>query len=72
VGWGRVPNKFFCISPLTLHTKLTSAKNKTARQHSSQHKEKAVKFQFLMDRNDRPKEDFIKHFSTAGSAQPLL
>jgi hypothetical protein len=72
VGWGRAPNKFFCISPLTLHTQLTLAKNKTARQHSSQHTEKGVKFQFLMNLNNRPKVDFIKHFSKAGPAQPLL
>lgn len=72
VGWGRAPNKFFCISPLTLLIQLTSAQNKAARQQSSQHIEKGVKFQFLMNLNDRPKVDFIKHFSKLGPTRPLL
>lgn len=72
VWWGRALNKFFCISALTLHTQLTSAKIKTTRQHSTQHIEKGVKSQFLMYLNDRPKVDFIKHFSRAGPARPLL
>jgi hypothetical protein len=43
VRWGGAPNKFFCISPLTLLTQLNSTKNKAARQHSSQHTGKGVK-----------------------------
>jgi hypothetical protein len=31
-----------------------------------------VKSQFLMYLNDRHKVDFIKHFSRAGPARPLL
>lgn len=69
VGWA--PNKFFCISPLTLLIQLTLAKNKAARQHSSQHIEKEVKFQFLMNINDKPKVEFIKHFSRPGPTRPL-